>query len=103
LLNAAVSAALLYNICILIIAGVADPPFSLAEPPGDGFPAAYNSWPYTPVAIFWSWVAGETEISLDTIAANALAAFSKYNRNLTESVTEAVPLTKEDLRALYKW
>jgi hypothetical protein len=81
--------------------GVANPPFTVAEPPGDGLPSVHFAWPNTPVAQFW--VAGEVEIPMDTIAANALATLSKYNRPVTAAVTDSVPLTKADLRRLDKW
>ncbi|WIA09909.1 hypothetical protein OEZ85_010123 [Tetradesmus obliquus] len=88
---------------LLKLTGVADPPFTLAEPPGDGLPALFNSWAFTPVAQFWTWVAGETEIPMDTIAANAITSLSKYNRPAGAGVADAVPLTKADLRSLNKW
>ncbi|WIA23398.1 hypothetical protein OEZ85_000156 [Tetradesmus obliquus] len=88
---------------LLKLTGNPAAPFSLAEPPGDGLPSVHVSWPYTPVAQFWTWVAGQTELPMETIAANALATLSKYNRPMGSAVTDAVPLTKADLRRLEKW
>jgi chorismate-pyruvate lyase len=75
----------------------------LAEPPGDGLPAVYITWPYTPVGQFWTWVTGETEIPMETIAANALTVMSKYNRPVGSDVSQSVALTRADLRRLDKW
>uniref|UniRef100_A0A383VUL2 Amine oxidase domain-containing protein n=1 Tax=Tetradesmus obliquus TaxID=3088 RepID=A0A383VUL2_TETOB len=88
---------------LLKLTGNAAVPFSLAEPPGDGYPSVHVVWPFTPVAQFWTWVAGQTELPMETIAANALATMSKYNRPVGSAVTDAVPLTKADLKRLDKW
>lgn len=88
---------------VTAVPGNAATPFTVAEPPGDGLLSLYVSWPYTPVAQFWTWVAGETELPLETIAANVLATFSEYNRPAAANVTNSVPLTKGDLRRLVKW
>jgi hypothetical protein len=83
--------------------GNAAAPFTLAEPPGDGLPALIIVWPYSPVGQFWTWVTGDTEIPLETMAANTVAVASKYNRPADSDVSQAVPLTRADLRRLEKW
>lgn len=90
-------------VCQLVAAGNPVAPFTLSEPPGDGLPSLIVTYPYTPVAGVYNWIAGDTVIPDTTLAQQTVATLSKFNRPLNAPVNESTPLTQKDLIILKRW